>query len=144
MCSSGDELDELGAVAGELEQLGTERIGDECREALLGESVPEQRREELALELPYASFWQHGTARIASACQRTACASASSVAVSQACRLTTRSTPSSASKLAMSPRSKRSPAAPERSANEAHAAITSSFRSRPTISTERPRSSVSR
>ena len=40
----------------------------------------------------YASFWQHGTARIASACQRTACASASSVAVSQACRLTTRST----------------------------------------------------
>ena len=42
----GDELDELGPVAGELQQLRTERVGDERGEALLREPVAQQRREE--------------------------------------------------------------------------------------------------
>ena len=47
-----DELDQLRAVAGELEQLRTQRVGDEGGEALLREPVAEERREQGALELP--------------------------------------------------------------------------------------------
>jgi hypothetical protein len=46
-----DELDELDAVALELEQLRPQRVGDERGEALLREAVAEERREQVALEL---------------------------------------------------------------------------------------------
>ena len=134
-----DELDQLRAVA---------RSSSSCARSASVTSAAnapsraraEERGEQLAPDLPVGLLLAARTARITSASQRTACASASSVAVSQACRLTTRSTFSPASKPAMSPRSKRSPAAPERSASAEQAAITSSFRSSPTSSTSRPRS----
>jgi hypothetical protein len=46
-----DELDELRAIALQLEQLDAQRIGDESGEALFREPVAEERREQLALEL---------------------------------------------------------------------------------------------
>ena len=63
---------------------------------------------------PSSSCWQHGTARITRAPPRTARSSAASVAVSQAWRLTTRST-SSRSASAMSPTSNERPVGVEAS-----------------------------
>ncbi len=87
-----DELDELHVVADGPEQPGAHRVGDLGGEALPQEAVSEERRRDTAFSSCGASScWQHGTARITLAPQRTARSSAASVAVSQACRLTTRS-----------------------------------------------------
>ena len=114
VCSSSTNSTHLHVVPDRAEQLRAGGVRHLGGEALPQRAVAEQRPERRALELGRSSCWQQGTARITGAPARTARSSASSVAVSQACRLTTRSTPASASYPAMSPTSKRRPSAPSR------------------------------
>ena len=90
-----------------------------------------------------SSCWQHGTARITCASQRTARSSAASVAVSQACSETTRSarSPAVAGDVADL---EAKPLGTEPPGERLAVATTSSLRSRPTRSTSRPCTAVSR
>ena len=93
-----DELDDLDVVPDGAEQLRARGVGDLGREALAQGAVAQQRRERRALELGQqlvlAARARRGSRARPPARRGRGRAS---VAVSQACRLTTRSTPSSAS-----------------------------------------------
>ncbi len=95
VCSAATKLHHLGLVPVELQRARAQRIRDEVALAREEQAVAEDRVGSFFCTCRARSRWQHGATTIASASRRIPAAIASSVAVSQACRLTRRSIGSS-------------------------------------------------